>query len=127
MKNKQSFFLFFIAFLSLLLPTQVGAVNVKESLLLKITVVENGVEHEWEYSSPGKYEYELGEKVIKGEQAKKSMEELLKIIEVCEQSEVTDMVNALKKKYKNLERLDVRWMTGESKLYTWVWEAGGQE
>ncbi|MCD8502839.1 MAG: hypothetical protein LRY71_15730 [Bacillaceae bacterium] len=124
MKNKNIFFLVLIAFIFLLLPIQVRAVNVKESLLIKITVVENGVEHEWEYTSPGKYEYELGEKVIKGEQAKQSMAEILGMIELSEHSKITDMVAALRKnKFKKIERLDIRWMTGENKLYTWIWAA----
>ena len=53
-----------------LLPSQGNAINLMESLFLKITIVENGMEHEWEYTSPGKYEYEHGEKVIKTKEAK---------------------------------------------------------
>lgn len=81
------------------------------------------MEHEWEYTSPGKYEYEHGEKVIKTKEAKEEMLALVKMIQLSERAQVNEMVAVIKKeKFPNIERLDIRWMNGESKLYTWVWD-----
>ncbi len=114
-----------ILFLSglIVFPIQANALNLMESFFLKITIVENGVEHEWEYTSPGKYEYEKGEKVIKTDEAKEEMHSIVKLLDLSEKAKVEEMVEVLKKeRYPALERLDIRWMNGESKLYTWVWD-----
>lgn len=124
MTNKLIKTLLIVAFLGFTLPSQTNAINLKESFFLKITVIENGIEHEWEYSNPGKYEYEQGEKVIKKKLAEESMKETLKIIDLSEKAKVEEMVEALKKnRFPEIERLDIRWMNGENKLYTWVWES----
>lgn len=103
--------------------SQSSAIDLMESFFLKITVVENGVEHEWEYTSPGKYEYEQGEKVIKTNVAKDTMLSIVKTIQLSEKAKIEDMVHLLKEeRFPNLERLEIRWMNGESKLYTWVWD-----
>ncbi len=108
------------------LPMQVSALNLMESFFLKITIVENGVEHEWEYTSPGKYEYEKGEQVIKTDEAKVEMQSIVKLLNLSEKAKVEEMVDVLQKeRYPNLERLEIRWMNGESKLYTWVWDKKG--
>lgn len=107
----------------LLFPVQVKALNLMESYFLKITIVENGVEHEWEYTSPGKYEYEKGEHVIKTKEAKDEMLSILKTLNLSEKAKIEDMVTQLKNEgFKKLERVDIRWMNGEHKLYTWLWE-----
>lgn len=106
----------------LLFPMQANASNLMESFFLKITVVENGIEHEWEYTSPGKYEYEKGNQVLKTKEAKEIMLSIVKTINLTEQAKVEDMVEALKEKhFPSIECLDIRWMNGESKLYTWIW------
>ncbi|OIJ10940.1 hypothetical protein BKP35_12695 [Anaerobacillus arseniciselenatis] len=105
------------------LPMQVSALNLMESFFLKITIVENGIEHEWEYTSPGKYEYEKGEQVIKTDEAKVEMQSIVKLLNLSEKAKVEEMVDVLQKeRYPTLERLEIRWMNGESKLYTWVWD-----
>jgi hypothetical protein len=104
-------------------PSQSNALNLMESFFLKITVLENGVEYQWEYTSPGKYEYEKGEEVIKTKEAKEEMLEIIKQIELSKDAKIEEMVQKLKQdRFPGLERLDIRWMTGENKLYTWVWE-----
>lgn len=100
-----------------------SALNLLESFFLKITVIENGVEHQWEFTSPGNYEYEKGNEVIKTKEAKEEMQKIIQALNISEKANIEDMVTNLKQtRFPNLERLDIRWMNGESKLYTWVWE-----
>lgn len=104
-------------------PIQGNALHLMESFFLKITIVENGVEHEWEYTSPGKYEYEKGNYVIKTPEAKEQLLSIVKTLNLSEKAEIEEMVEALKKEeFPKIERLDIRWMNKESKLYTWVWK-----
>ncbi|MFC0473258.1 hypothetical protein ACFFHM_22840 [Halalkalibacter kiskunsagensis] len=90
---------------------------------VRITVVENGIEYEWEYDSPSHYEFEQGERVIKGAAAKEKVEQMVNDLKLDEEEEVEAFVSRLQKSsYPNIERLDIRYMNGEGKLYTWVWE-----
>ncbi|RXI98543.1 hypothetical protein DS745_19680 [Anaerobacillus alkaliphilus] len=106
-----------------ILPSQSNALNLMESFFLKITINENDSEFQWEYTSPGKYEFEKGTEVIKSEVAKQEMLAIIKTLQLSEKAKAEEMVERLKKdKYPDIERLDIRWMTGDHKLFTWVWE-----
>ncbi|WP_227936605.1 hypothetical protein [Alkalihalobacillus deserti] len=115
--------------LSLLLIVLVSPVSASGTELMtlfsiRITVVENGVEYEWEYDSPSQYEYEQGERVIKGDEAKEKMENILRVLNLDEQEDVNHYVQRLKEsQFPELDRIDIRFMNGEGKLYTWVWES----
>ncbi|MBU8905175.1 hypothetical protein [Desertibacillus haloalkaliphilus] len=112
-----------IGMVSFLLAPTVLATELMEHFSLRITVVEDGTIHEWEYDSPEKYEYEVGERVIKDQRAKQEVENMAELLKISEDAEIEDMVTVLKaKRFQNLERLDVRWRNGEGDLYTWVWE-----
>lgn len=90
---------------------------------IRITVIEDAIEYEWEYDSPNQYEFEYGERVIKGDKAKKKVEEMVHILKLNEQADVDDLVKRVQDSlHPNVERLDIRYMNGEGKLYTWVWE-----
>jgi hypothetical protein len=90
---------------------------------IRITVVEDGIEYEWEYDSPNQYEFEQGEHVIKGAPAKEKMEQILQVLSLDEKEDVDQYVKRLKdSQYPNLDRVDIRYMNGEGDLYTWVWE-----
>lgn len=121
----QRFFLIPVLFICCLLisPSQSHALNLMESYFLKITVIENGFEHQWEYNSPGKYEYEKGKEVIKTKEAKDEMLKIINQIDLSEKAKVEKMVEKLTQgRFPQLEHLDIRWMTGDHKLYTWVWD-----
>jgi hypothetical protein len=112
-----------LIFCLLIVPSQSHALNLMESFFLKITVHENDIEYQWEYSSPGDYEYEKGEKVIKTDEAKQEMLTIVKQLELSKEAKVEEMVERLKQeRFPQLERLDIRWMTGDNRLYTWVWD-----
>ncbi|WP_100405105.1 hypothetical protein [Bacillus solitudinis] len=101
-----------------------NATELMEAFALRVTVLNDGTEYEWEYDSPNRYEYEVGTKVIKGKEAEQEMNQLLKTLKLTEEANVKDLVQRLKKEtFPKLERLDIRYMNGESKLFTWVWNA----
>ncbi len=128
MMNKKFFFTSLFISCLLLFSSQSYAVNLMESFFLKVTVVENGIEHQWEYTSPGKYEYETGEKVKKSQEAKDEMLKIVKMLKLSEKVKVEEMVERLKQEtFPQLESLDIRWMTGDNQLYTWVWEQTKQK
>jgi hypothetical protein len=90
---------------------------------VRITVIENDMEYEWEYDSPSHYEFEQGERVIKGAEAKEKVENVVRELKLHEEEDVKNYVSRLQKSsYPNIERLDIRYMNGDGKLYTWVWE-----
>ena len=104
-------------------PLKGNALELLESYFLKITVIEKGIEHQWEYTSPESYEYEIGDQVIKTEEAKEKMKELITTLRLSEEATVEEMVQILKNdQFPAIERLDIRWMNGEHKLFTWVWD-----
>lgn len=91
---------------------------------MRITIVADDVIHEWEYDSPDKYEYEKGEKVIKGEQGKKEVIKMVRALKLREDIQLEELLTNLKEStsFKEIERLDVRMINGDGKLFTWVWD-----
>lgn len=99
-----------------------GAANLENSMSFKVTIIENGIEYEWEYENPDDYEYEHGNTVEKGEQAKREVRGMFRYLNISPTAKVERMVERLKKDdHEHLERLDVRWINKNEKLYTWVW------
>ncbi|MDT8859399.1 hypothetical protein N0O92_04070 [Alkalihalobacillus sp. MEB130] len=118
--------LMIVVLLGLCVPIQAAAsgTELMTAFSLRVTIVENGVEHEWEYDSPNHYEYEQGDRVVKGKEAKEKVEQIVDELQLHEKAEVNDLVKRLKSSaYPNMKKLDIRFMNGESKLFTWVWEA----
>ncbi len=113
----------FLFMISLYQPVEAAGTELMNSFSFRMTLVENGTEYQWEYDSPNAYEFEYGERVIKGEEAKKKVEEMFQILKLTEEEKVDDLVKRVKdSSYPNMERLDIRYMNGEGKLYTWVWQ-----
>ncbi|ARK31715.1 hypothetical protein [Halalkalibacter krulwichiae] len=104
-------------------PVSAAGTELMSLFSIRITVVEKGIEYQWEFDSPSQYEFEHGNHVVKGKEAKKKMEQVLDILKLDEQEDVTNYVKRLKEsQYPNLERIDIRFMNGEGKLFTWVWQ-----
>ncbi|WP_078555483.1 hypothetical protein [Bacillus alkalicellulosilyticus] len=93
-----------------------------ENNSVRITIIDKGMTYEWEYDNPNKYEYEIGEKVVKGTDAKKEVIRMISLLKLNENAEVEDMLECVQKQYQDIERLDVRMMNAEGQLFTWVWE-----
>lgn len=119
--------LFLAVFILLSNVAHAQTANLQNSRSFKVTVIENGVEFEWEYSNPDEYEYEHGNTVIKNDEARRQVEMVFRYLNISPDAKVKDMVHHLKKDgHVNLERLEVQWINGKDKLYTWVWNKNSQ-
>ncbi len=86
-------------------------------------VISNGIEHEWEFSSPDEFEVENGNTVEKGNSAKQEVRKIFKHLEVSELSRVEDLVKKMDSYgYDEIERFELKWMDSSGRLYTWVWD-----
>lgn len=113
----------FLVMFSLFQPVEAAGTELMNSFSFRMTLVENGTEYQWEYDSPNAYEFEYGERVIKGEEAKKKVEEMFRILKLTEEEKVETLVKRVKDaNHPSLERLDIRYMNADGKLYTWVWQ-----
>lgn len=92
-----------------------------DTQMLRINLVENGFSHEWEFDHPDQYEYEIGDKIVKGKHGKQLVEEMIGLLQLQETSQIDSMVAVIKERYPELEHLDIRMRNAEGKLYTWVW------
>ncbi|MFV8827566.1 hypothetical protein [Alkalihalobacterium sp. APHAB7] len=98
------------------------ASELMDKFAIRITVIENGIIHEWEYDNPDKFEFETGNVIKRGKEAEKEVQSMISLIQLREGTKVEFMVKQLKENgYKDIERLDIRMMNGEGKLFTWVW------
>ncbi|MCA0992420.1 MULTISPECIES: hypothetical protein [Bacillales] len=103
------------------------ASTLQNSFSFKCMVVSNGIEHEWEFSSPNEFEVENGNVVEKGERAKKEVEALFQHLEVTEIARVEELVKKMDSfGYQNAERFELKWMDASGRLYTWVWDENDQ-
>ncbi|HEU5138996.1 MAG TPA: hypothetical protein VFT51_03415 [Bacillales bacterium] len=102
--------------------TDTQAASLEDSLTFKVTIIEGNVEYEWEYNNPDEFEYEHGETVVKDGQARREVMKMFRYLNVSPDAEVEKMVTRLKKDgHDTIERLEVRWINSNEKLYTWVW------
>ncbi|MDE5412311.1 hypothetical protein [Alkalihalobacterium chitinilyticum] len=98
------------------------ASELMDKFAIRITVIENGIIHEWEYDNPDKFEFETGNVIKRGKEAEKEVQAMISLIQLREDTKVEFMVKQLKENgYKDIERLDIRMINGEGKLFTWVW------
>ncbi|TSB48052.1 hypothetical protein [Alkalicoccobacillus porphyridii] len=118
-----------IMYLMIMMPLILPAVPVKASgfelmqtFSLRITIVENGVEHEWEYDSPGHYEYETGSNVIKGKEAKVQVDHMVSMLKISKDKKQEQYKETLKQAYPQLQSFDIRFMDEDDRLYTWGWQ-----
>jgi hypothetical protein len=106
----------------LLHVTNAHAAELENSLSLKVTVIENGIEYQWEYTNPDEYEYEHGNTIVKGDEGRRLVTKMFRYLNISPEATVKKMVAKLKRDgHKQIQRLDVRWIDNNEKLYTWVW------
>ena len=102
---------------------QAEASTLQNSFSFKCMVISNGIEHEWEFSSPDEFEVENGNTVEKGNSAKQEVRKIFKHLEVSELSRVEDLVKKMDSYgYDEIERFELKWMDSSGRLYTWVWD-----
>lgn len=103
--------------------------DAKEEILsstvsLKITVSQNDMDEYYEFHKPNQFFYEKETRKHRGEKAKRAMNALLQEMDLSKQAKVDDLVSQLSKnKLKNLDFIEIRWLTDKNELYTWVWNS----
>lgn len=121
MKNVSRMIFFTIVFM-LIQSLSVHAASGTELMncfSVRITIVENELEHEWEFDNPNRYEYEKGNTVIKGEKAKAEVTSLLKELQLSEKKTKEDYAIILKHKFPELEQFEIHWMNRDSERFVW--------
>lgn len=112
----------------MLVPIRAEASSLQNSFMFKCTVIEQGVEYEWEFSSPDEFEVEKGNVVRKGSNAKKDVIALYDHLQVTELSRVEELVKKVENYgYENASRFELRWMDANGRLFTWVWDKTDSE
>lgn len=124
MKHTLMYTTLFALILAAICPLPVSAVSgteLMESFSLRVTVIAEGVEHQWEYDNPNHYEYEKGNYVIKGEEAQTHVEEIVDLLQINEETTEAEYADRLSAKFPTMERLEIRWMNRDSERFTWLW------
>ncbi|PYZ97211.1 hypothetical protein CR205_01000 [Alteribacter lacisalsi] len=99
----------------------------EEDLLLyseiTITVQSGGVEYEWEYKNPDRFEVEEGTSVKKGERAREEVTHLVTALSLSESPSAEDVVDVLKKEgWTDLESLRIVALDRDRCLFSWGWK-----
>ncbi len=116
-------FVLFACFGITLHSTEAHAANLKDVYSVQITIKESNGEYKWKYHSPRRYEYDTNKRLIKGKEAKKKVEEMMRILDLHEEADVNELVKRLTQSlFPQLERLDIRYMNKEKQHFTWIWE-----
>jgi hypothetical protein len=98
------------------------AADYTNSLLFKVRVEHNGEETEFEYENPAHYEWEVGSKVIKGEEAQKQVQRIYDVLNVSSRPNVERIKSVLEKNgFHEVEKFVVKWIDPKGNLYTWHW------
>ncbi|MDV2885926.1 hypothetical protein RYX45_12120 [Alkalihalophilus pseudofirmus] len=122
MNNKSIPIILSMGFLFLFMSaTTTSAANLMGPLSFRVTITEQDVTYEYEFDNPDYYEYEEGDHVKRGAEAKQKVTRLVSLINLEEDAAIDAMVRELKKMHPNVSKVDIRYMNEENKLYTWVW------
>lgn len=99
------------------------AADYTNSLLFKVTVENNGEEVEFEYENPTHYEWEIGSRVTKGEEAKEKVEKLFQLLNVTAKPTVEELkANLEQYGFTSIDKFVIKWIDPKGNLYTWHWD-----
>ncbi|WP_458412232.1 hypothetical protein ACNQFZ_15515 [Schinkia sp. CFF1] len=88
----------------------------------KITVLSNGLEMEWEFENPDEFEFEVGNKVMKGNKAKAEVEKMFHTLQLTKTTKVEEIKQVLEKQgFNNIDKFVVRLKQIDEELLTWSW------
>ncbi|WP_054635122.1 hypothetical protein [Thalassobacillus sp. C254] len=123
MRSLPVFFTMAFLLCGIFAPSVVYADELMENFSFRVTLESDGDVYHWEFDSPGTYEWHHGDKVLHGEKAKPNVEKVFALLDLSEEAEAEELAARLKNgPFPDLERFDIRWRSGESQLYSWVWE-----
>lgn len=96
--------------------------QLENSQSFKATIIENGVEFQWEYDNPNEYEYEHGNTIVKNDEARRQVKKIFRYLHISPTAKTPDMLKKLKQDgHLNLDSVKIKWIDSDEKLYTWVW------
>ncbi|UTR05299.1 hypothetical protein MM326_14445 [Alkalihalobacillus sp. LMS6] len=93
-----------------------------EAFSIRVTVVENEVEYQWEFDNPSHYEYERGTKVLKGDHAKVQVVKMVSLLQLEQEKTTEQYKEVLEKLYPAMTSFEIRWMDDQSERYVWSWK-----
>ncbi|TMW71719.1 hypothetical protein [Alteribacter natronophilus] len=89
---------------------------------ITITAVSDGVEYEWEYINPDRFEVERGEAIIKGSEAEKEITQLVSAMALSENPSAESLAQVVKSAgLSDLSSLTVKALDRDRCLFTWGW------
>lgn len=90
---------------------------------LKITIETGHILYEWEYENPSSFEFEKGDQIIRGEEAKKSFEQVLSIINISKPTISDEIIHQLEEthSFSNIRKVVVYSTDRDGFLKTWLW------
>jgi len=88
---------------------------------LKVTVETKEIIYEWEFENPDLYEYEEGNLIWRGDQAKDSFEELLAMLDLSRPTLSEEAIKKITDNYEHAERVTVKRVDLNHCMQTWVW------
>lgn len=125
MKKVLVSFVFLICVGLFYLISTVQAHSWYEHAELKITIETATLIYEWEYENPHSFEYEKGNTIVRGEEAKASFEEILHNIDLNSPGIEDKTIQLLEKeKFGQIERMVVRRLDVNHCYQTWLWRKG---
>jgi len=108
--------------MGLVLFSNTISANWYEQFSLKVTMETEELLYEWEYENPNSFEFEKGNEIIRGEEAKKSFDDILSVIDLTKPILGDETIEGLENMgYPPIQRLVVHRIDGENRYKVWSW------
>lgn len=96
----------------------------KNTLSFKMIVHVGQNTEYFEYVQPNRYFYINNEYIVTGTKAEKQFHKLFENVQLTEESSLESLLLQLKNSgYEKMNRFEIRWLTANEELYTWVWDS----
>ncbi|SDZ54788.1 hypothetical protein SAMN05421736_116122 [Evansella caseinilytica] len=101
--------------------------NWYEHSSLKITMETEQVLYEWEYENPASFEFEKGERIVRGEKAKASFEDILSHVDLAVDKIPDETIKRLEGNgYPPIKRLIIYRHDPGRRYQIWSWPHGNE-
>ncbi|MBU9712938.1 hypothetical protein [Evansella tamaricis] len=89
---------------------------------LKLTIETDEVFYEWEYENPNSFEFEKGNRIVRGEEAKESFENMLSKFDLSETTIDDEVVSLLEQEgLSHINRIVIHRLDFDNGYKTWLW------
>ena len=116
--------IFVIIFIFVLPKGMINAAdfNWNEHASLKISIKTEDTIYEWEYDNPKSFEFEKGDQIVRGKEAKLSFESVLQHVDLTTDRLEDRMVEKLEKDLRTtIDRIEIYRRDQVYYLQTWLW------